>query len=618
MIACRPTSPRYALEWLSALALASTLLGAPTEARAGDGMVGGEFALKGQVTSTVGPNGATGQPASVLSFTDEEIKKLRAGHYSVALLLQTSSDWADAVTLGAQDELKALGIETAGLSNSNFSASDQAHAVETVLAKNPSGIVIWPINPDELRPALRKASDAGVKLALISNMPSGFRQGRDYVGLVGDDLFAMGQKTAEKLAKAIGEEGDIGFLYFDANAYVVNQRDAAFRTTIEKEFPKIKIAATLGFSDPAHAYQVASAMILQNPNLKAIYAPWSEPAAGVLEAGRTAHRTDIAIGTMDLSNTMAVSLVQGGAVKALTVDDPYSIGKSLVAEIGYSLLGKTAPAYIQAPAISVTNENILDAYSKYYHAAPPPEVHRRWGSKPRLQSPFQSTANVQIGRGDPEERTLDAGRFGPMTDLPTGPGSGLTDRHVFRWTDLTVYLGFVLVFAFFAVTLHDKGFLSTQNATSIISQVTPIALMAFGSVFVLTAGEIDLSIGSVVAMSALFTALGLRHFGLPAGNCLRDFDGTWRGPAQRFPDRRPARAFVPDHARDHATVQRHRTDVDAIAGRADHERDLHDLVRLRHDRPLVGCGGLARHRDRCGADRLSQSRLRLARHGDWK
>ena len=293
MIAYRPTSPRSALEWLSALALASTLLaGASIEARAGDGMVGGELALKGQVTSTVGPNGATGQPASVLSFTDEEMKKLRAGHYSVALLLQTSSDWANAVTLGAQDELKALGLETAGLSNSNFSASDQAHAVGTLLAKNPSGIAVWPINPDELRPALQKASDAGVKLALISNMPSGFRQGKDYVGLVGDDLFAMGQKTAEGVAKAIGGEGDIGFLYFDANAYVVNQRDAAFRTTIEKEFPKIKIAATQGFSDPSRAFQIASAMILQNPNLKAIYAPWSEPAAGVLQADsrRPSHR----------------------------------------------------------------------------------------------------------------------------------------------------------------------------------------------------------------------------------------------------------------------------------------------------------------------------------------
>jgi ribose transport system permease protein len=100
------------------------------------------------------------------------------------------------------------------------------------------------------------------------------------------------------------------------------------------------------------------------------------------------------------------------------------------------------------------------------------------------------------------------------TTLPT---NALTDRLSFRWGDLTVYLGFVLVFAFFAVTLQGKGFLSAQNATSIVSQVTPIALMAFGAVFVLTAGEIDLSIGSVVAMAALFTALGLRHFGLPAG-----------------------------------------------------------------------------------------------------
>jgi len=210
-------------------------------------------------------------------------------------------------------------------------------------------------------------------------MPSGFQQGKDYVGLVGDDLFGMGQKTAQGLAKTIGEEGDIGFLYFDANAYVVNQRDAAFRTTIEKEFPKIKIAATQGFSDPARAAQIASAMILQNPKLKAIYAPWAEPAAGVLQAIRTAHRTDIAVGTMDLSNTVAVSLVQGGAVKALTVDDPYSIGKSLVDEIGYSLLGKTAPAYIQVPAIAVTKESILDAYANSYHATPAPEVMQALG-----------------------------------------------------------------------------------------------------------------------------------------------------------------------------------------------------------------------------------------------
>jgi ribose transport system permease protein len=101
--------------------------------------------------------------------------------------------------------------------------------------------------------------------------------------------------------------------------------------------------------------------------------------------------------------------------------------------------------------------------------------------------------------------------------VPAPAGTRLHERRRFRWADIAVYVGFVLVFAFFALTLGDKGFLSAQNATSIVSQVTPIALMAFGAVFVLTAGEIDLSIGSVVALSALFTALGLRYFGLPGG-----------------------------------------------------------------------------------------------------
>ena len=95
--------------------------------------------------------------------------------------------------------------------------------------------------------------------------------------------------------------------------------------------------------------------------------------------------------------------------------------------------------------------------------------------------------------------------------------SRISTRRRLRWADVTVYIGFVVVFCFFAVLLRDKGFLTVQNFTSITSQVTPIALMAFALVFVLTAGEIDLSIGSVVGLAALTTALGLRHYGLPAG-----------------------------------------------------------------------------------------------------
>lgn len=73
-----------------------------------------------------------------------------------------------------------------------------------------------------------------------------------------------------------------------------------------------------------------------------------------------------------------------------------------------------------------------------------------------------------------------------------------------------VYIGFLLILAFFAITLRDTGFLTLGNFMNIIRQTAPITMMAVGMAFVLSAGEIDLSVGSVVALSALTAALVLR------------------------------------------------------------------------------------------------------------
>jgi ribose transport system permease protein len=80
-----------------------------------------------------------------------------------------------------------------------------------------------------------------------------------------------------------------------------------------------------------------------------------------------------------------------------------------------------------------------------------------------------------------------------------------------------VYLGFVLILAVFSVVLREDGFLTVRNLVNIVQQTTPITVMAVGMVFVLTAGEIDLSIGSVVALSALVAAVVLRSHGFVAG-----------------------------------------------------------------------------------------------------
>ena len=82
---------------------------------------------------------------------------------------------------------------------------------------------------------------------------------------------------------------------------------------------------------------------------------------------------------------------------------------------------------------------------------------------------------------------------------------------------LIVYAGFVLIFLFFALTLWDRGFLSTQNLTNIILQTAPATVMAVGLVFVLAAGEIDLSFGATVAFAAIAAALVMRVAPWPVG-----------------------------------------------------------------------------------------------------
>ncbi len=84
----------------------------------------------------------------------------------------------------------------------------------------------------------------------------------------------------------------------------------------------------------------------------------------------------------------------------------------------------------------------------------------------------------------------------------------------FNLRNYITYIAFLVIFIFFAIVLHNKGFLTLANLMNIARQTTMISVMAIGMTFVLSSGEIDLSIGSIVALVALITALALRNFNI--------------------------------------------------------------------------------------------------------
>lgn len=98
---------------------------------------------------------------------------------------------------------------------------------------------------------------------------------------------------------------------------------------------------------------------------------------------------------------------------------------------------------------------------------------------------------------------------------PTTSAAGWASR--VNLQQYVVYFGFLAIFLFFAIVLKDSGFLTVRNLSNIVLQTAPATIMAIGLVFVMSAGEIDLSIGSIVAVAALAAAVAMQNYGIVAG-----------------------------------------------------------------------------------------------------
>jgi ribose transport system substrate-binding protein len=327
------------------------------------------------VGETRGPSGEKPTPASALTLSQAEIDKIKAGSYTAALVWPQSADFTTAVTAGATDEFAKLGIKVVATTDAGFDAGRQKSDIETVLAKKPSAILSLPVDPVVTASAYREAVGAGTKLVLLSNVPKGFVHGKDYVTVVTDDLFQMGKHAADALAAAIGGEGEIGYFFHDANYYVTNQRDQAFKKTIEANYPNIKIVAEQGVADPNKAEEHANSMLTKNPELDGVYATWSSPVGdGVLSALRNNGNTKTKLVSLDLDEPLALAMAQGANVTALVTDKAYELGRAMATAAAYGLLDKEAPPFVIVPATTVTKSGLVAGYEASLHRAPPKSV----------------------------------------------------------------------------------------------------------------------------------------------------------------------------------------------------------------------------------------------------
>jgi len=328
------------------------------------------------ILKTKGPNGNSATSYKDITISKDQETQIKKKNLKAALLLHTSSDFTNSIKLGVEESFKKLGIDLVLTTDAGFDSNKQRVDIETAMVLNPDIIITLILDPVSGAVALKPAIEKGVKVVLISNLPKDFKHGKDYTSIVTDDLFGMGEAVAQMMNTQLNGKGNVALMYHDANYYVTNQRDQAVKSVLTKEFPGIKIITSKGIANPSDAEAIAGAIITQNPNVDAIYAPWDSIAEGVVAAARSASRRDIKIYTMDLGETNALDMAKGRNVSGVIADLPYELG-STVAKVGaLNTLNIQTPPFITVPAIKISKDNLEEAWKESLKRDLPKSVKR--------------------------------------------------------------------------------------------------------------------------------------------------------------------------------------------------------------------------------------------------
>src|SRR4051812_44742421 len=90
------------------------------------------------------------------------------------------------------------------------------------------------------------------------------------------------------------------------------------------------------------------------------------------------------------------------------------------------------------------------------------------------------------------------------------PGAAPTmSRRLLAWLNvLGTFAALVLIFAFFAAM--SPGFRTWGNIETLARQCSTVAIAGMGMTLIIVCGEIDLSVGSAIALITVVTAIALR------------------------------------------------------------------------------------------------------------
>jgi len=183
---------------------------------------------------------------------------------------------------GMKDAARQLNVQAKYSGTPEYDVNKQLDTFEQILATNPKGILVHPIQPDPFIEPINRAIDNGIAVVTFAaDSPNSKRQ-----AYITSDNEREGILSADFLAEAIGGEGEVATL---ENPGQLNHdiRVKSFIKRIEENWPNIKVVGSAASNqDPDAAYNGLLTIAQKNPGLDAVFMPEASSGMGAGQAAK--------------------------------------------------------------------------------------------------------------------------------------------------------------------------------------------------------------------------------------------------------------------------------------------------------------------------------------------
>lgn len=319
-----------------------------------------------KMISGLGPHGERAAAPSRITLLDDDIAAARDRGISIAVVIHTlDSDWSRQSLAGIVETLDQCDATVSEVVNCRFDADAQIAALNRLCDEPVDAVVSIPVANAAVAEAHRKVAQAGKRLILHDNVPTGMLPGRDYTSLVSADNFGLGLIGAELLSPHVPENRQVGILTYGADFFATNEREIAFARWIKANRPDLTVH-TRRFASLQTTGQTTASLIEEFPELAGLFVVWDIPA---IEAIRVLDQkgASVPVTTVDLGREVAIDLAGDGRTVGIAAQQPYAQGVAVAQTAILSLLGLPVPSWTALPGLSVTKSNVAESYQTVWN-----------------------------------------------------------------------------------------------------------------------------------------------------------------------------------------------------------------------------------------------------------